>query len=109
MNGAKTRSATLQVRSLRSLGNSSERRAKFYLLYDLLERVSGDVAGTKIGSSGVGSVGHEKKAVDSCREVRISGRGLITVAESYSYAPNERRLISFLDPIARNFRKTGYE
>src|SRR6266566_9601547 len=70
MNGAKTRSATLQVRSLRSLGNSSERRAKFYLLYDLLERVSGDVAGTKIGSSGVGSVGHEKKAVDSCREVR---------------------------------------
>ena len=47
----------------------------------MLERVSGDVAGAKIGSSGVGSVGHEKKEVDSCREVRIIGRGLTTAAE----------------------------
>jgi hypothetical protein len=52
------------------LGNSSEGREKLYLLYDLLEVISGDVADTKIGSYGVGSVGFEKKEVDSCREVR---------------------------------------
>jgi hypothetical protein len=78
MNGAKTRSATLQVRSLRSLGNSSEGREKLYLLHDLLEGISGDVADTKIGSYRVGSVGHEKKEVDSCRKVRNGRSGLWT-------------------------------